>query len=86
MSTSYPETASAATVIVLEALTAKSKGLPYDEDLVTYSTMFLAVGELVARDIDVELAMGIVDSALNHGDIHVLWADGEFSITIGGEW
>lgn len=84
--TEYPETASAATVIVLNALTAQSKQLPYDEELIAYSTMFLAVGELVGRGVDVDLAMGIVQSALNHGDIHIRWADGEFSITIGGEW
>lgn len=82
----YPTDPDAATVIVLNSLTAKSKGEPYDEDLVTYATMFLAVGELVARGLDTELAMKVVDQALNHGDIHLSWHDGELNITIGGDW
>jgi len=82
----YPETLDAAMTILLNALTSESKGLPYDEDFTTDSTMFLAVGTLVAKGLDPDTAMSAVDQAMSHGDIRVTWSEADgLQMTIGDD-
>ena len=69
---------------LMAALVAKSEGRPYNETEVEFASHLLAVGALVAKGLDVDTAIGCVQSALQHGDIQVTWSEEEgIGMTIG---
>lgn len=68
----------------MACLAAKAAGESYDQDELTYATLLMATATLVSKGLDAELAMRVVDSALEHGDIHVTWSEDEgLSLTFG---
>lgn len=69
---------------LLRALVAKAEGEPYNEDELLYATMLTAAATLTAKGLDIDTAIACVESAMQHGDIHLSYSEAEgLSLTIG---
>ena len=71
---------------LMRCLALKAEGKPYDENEFLYAVMLASTATLVNRGLDVDMAIAAVESAMQHGNIHLSYSQAEgLSLTIGDD-